>query len=183
MVRSNIVFRSVVAGIALAAALCVVLTAPGGDRPERPRARDVVRTYRPQTPPEFFKQDVVRFKRVRVDMNGLIYAEGHSLTLYGAVLIRRNRICTSPKGERWACGQRAFIALRNLLEGKSIACRFMHVAESPKAACSVGDSDLAQFLLSEGWAELTEGVAEEVYVEAHTSAQSRKAGIWADGPP
>jgi hypothetical protein len=78
MARANIVFRSVVAGIALAAALFVVLAAPGGDRPERPRARDVVRTSRPQTPAEFFKQDVVRFKRVRVDMNGLIYADGQS---------------------------------------------------------------------------------------------------------
>jgi hypothetical protein len=32
-------------------------------------------------------------------------------------------------------------------------------------------------LLSEGWAELAEGVTEDIYVEAHTSAQSRKAEI------
>jgi hypothetical protein len=183
MTRTNFVFRSGVAGVVLAAALCAVLVAPGGERPERPRTREVVRTYRPRIPAEFFKQDVVRFERVRVDTKGLIYADGHSLSLYGAVPVGRNRICSSPDGARWACGQRAFIALRRLLEGKAIACRFMHPAEPPKAACSVGDNDLAQFLLSEGWAELAEGATEEVYVEAHASAQGRKAGIWADGPP
>jgi endonuclease YncB( thermonuclease family) len=75
------------------------------------------------------------------------------------------------------------MALRNLLEGKSIACRFKHVSDPPKAACSVGDSDVTRFLLAEGWAELAEGVTEEIYLEAHMSAQSRKAGIWANGPP
>jgi endonuclease YncB( thermonuclease family) len=179
----NILLRSVIASIVLAAALCAVLIAPGGKWTEQAGARDPPRTYRPRTPAEFFKQDVVRFQRVRIDPNGVIYADGHSLDLYGAVLIRRNRICTSPEGGRWACGQRAFLALRNLVEGKSIACMFNHVVEPPKAACSVGDKDVAQFLLSEGWAELAEGVTEDIYVEAHTSAQSRKAGIWADGPP
>jgi endonuclease YncB( thermonuclease family) len=96
---------------------------------------------------------------VRIDPNGVINADGHNLNLYGVVLIRRNRICTSPEGARWACGQRAFVAMRNLVEGKSIACMFNHVVEPPKAACSVGDKDIAQFLLSEGWAELAEGVS------------------------
>jgi endonuclease YncB( thermonuclease family) len=178
---SKILLRSVVAGIVLAAALCTLLIAPGDKWTEQAGARD--RTYRPRTPAEFFKQEVVRFQRVRIDPHGVIYADGHSLNLYGAVLIRRNRICTSPEGAKWACGQRAFVALRNLMEGKSIACMFNHVVEPPKAACSVGDKDVAQFLLSEGWAELAEGVTEDIYVEAHTSAQSRKAGIWANGPP
>jgi endonuclease YncB( thermonuclease family) len=179
----NILLRSVVGGIVLAAALCIVLVAPGGEKTERPGTRDPARTYRPRTPAEFFKQDVVRFQHVRIDPNGVIYADGHRLNLYGAVLIGRNRICTSSEGARWACGQRAFVALRNLMEGKSITCMFKHVTEPPKAACSIGDKDVAQFLLSEGWADLQEGVTEDIYVEAHTSAQSRKAGIWADGPP
>jgi len=180
---SKILLRSVVAGIVLAAALCTLLIAPGGKWTEQAGARDPPRTYRPRTPAEFFKQEIVRFQRVRIDPHGVIYADGHSLNLYGAVLIRRNRICSSPEGAKWACGQRAFLALRNLMEGKSIACMFNHVVEPPKAACSVGDKDVAQFLLSEGWAELAEGVTEDMYVEAHTSAQNRKAGIWADGPP
>lgn len=179
----SILFRSVVVVSVLTVALCAVLVAPGAERPERPSARDPIRTYRPRTPAEFFKQEIVRFERVRVDMNGLIYADGRSLDLFGAMLIPRNRICTSPEGARWACGQRAFMALRNLLEGKPIACRFVPMADTPKAACLVGDNNIAQVLLAEGWAELAEGVTDEIYVEAYTSARSRKAGIWAEGPP
>src|SRR5262245_35067731 len=55
-------------------------------------------------------------------------------------LVRRNRIC-APEGARWACGQRAFIAMRGLLEGKSISCSFLASAGSPKAVCRVGDTD------------------------------------------
>ena len=116
-------------------------------------------------------------------MSGSILADGHNLNLYGAVLVRRDKICTTAEGRRWACGQRAFIALRNLLEGKSITCRFKHVTVPPKAVCWVGDSDVTHVLLSQGWAELADEVTEASYVEALASAQSKKAGIWGDGPP
>jgi endonuclease YncB( thermonuclease family) len=47
----------------------------------------------------------------------------------------------------------------------------------------VGDSDVTHFLLSQGWAELADGVTEATYVEAVASAQSKKSGIWGEGPP
>jgi endonuclease YncB( thermonuclease family) len=49
--------------------------------------------------------------------------------------------------------------------------------------CWVGDIDVTQWLLSQGWAELAEGVTDESYVEAAASARRRKVGIWSDGPP
>jgi len=109
---------------------------------ERPSVRNVsppkvIRTYRPRIGADFFKQDTVRFERARVDMSGSILADGHNLNLYGAVLVRRDRICTTAEGRRWACGQRAFIALRSLLEGKSITCKFKHVSVPPKG-CLLG---------------------------------------------
>jgi endonuclease YncB( thermonuclease family) len=106
----------------------------------------------------------------------------YNLDLYGMEPVRRNRIC-APEGARWACGQRAFIAIRGLLEGQSISCSFIAAAGSPKAVCSVGDIDVTQWLLNQGWAELAEGVTDESYVEAAASARRRKAGIWGDGPP
>jgi endonuclease YncB( thermonuclease family) len=42
---------------------------------------------------------------------------------------------------------------------------------------------VVEFLLSQGWAELAEGVMDETYIEAAESAQSKKAGIWGEGPP
>ena len=82
MARPYFLLRSLVAGLVLAAALCPLQVAPGAERPERQYTRDPIRTYRPRTPAEFFKQDAVRFERVRIDMNGLIYADGHSLSLW-----------------------------------------------------------------------------------------------------
>ena len=90
---------------------------------------------------------------------------------------------SAPEGARWACGPRAFIAMRGLLEGQSISCSFIAAAGSPKAVCRVGDTDVTQWLLSQGWAELAERVTDETYAEAAAFARRRKAGIWGDGPP
>jgi endonuclease YncB( thermonuclease family) len=54
---------------------------------------------------------------------------------------------------------------------------------SPVEYRLVGDNDVTKSLLSQGWAELAEGVTEESYVEAEASARRIKAGIWGDGPP
>jgi hypothetical protein len=92
----------------------------------------------------------VHFTKVRVDLNGAISADGHNLDLYGAALMRGNEICNSRAGVRWACGQRAFMALRGLADGKAITCTFKHENEPPKAVCLVGDSNVAEALLSGG---------------------------------
>jgi hypothetical protein len=47
--------------------------------------------------------------------------------------------------------------------------QFKHAVEPPKAACSVGDKDVAQFLLSEGWAELAEGVFQQLSLRLFSS--------------
>jgi endonuclease YncB( thermonuclease family) len=151
---------------------------PSADAP----SRKVIRTKRLRVPDALFEGDAVFFKRARVEAGGTIRADGHNLDLYGMELVRRNRIC-APEGARWACGQRAFIAIRGLLEGQSISCSFIAAAGSPKAVCWVGDTDVTEWLLSQGWAELAEGVTDESYIEAAASARRKKAGIWSDGPP
>jgi endonuclease YncB( thermonuclease family) len=181
--------RSVFASIAIPAALCASSAAPSAAQTEeRPLIRNVtprsvIHSRRLRIPEGYFGQGVVRFERAHVDVSGTIRADGHNLELYGVALIRRNRICTSPEGTRWACGQRAFMALRNLLDRQSITCSFKHTTVPPKAVCSVEDNDVAHFLLSQGWAELAHGVTDDKYVEALAVAQSNKAGIWGDGPP
>src|SRR6202022_2124338 len=71
---------------------------------DQPRARELsrsgpVRVYRKRESPVLFSQEgEVRFQKAYVDQNGSIRADGHNLDLYGAVLIRRDRICTSAEG-------------------------------------------------------------------------------------
>src|SRR5262249_31998004 len=93
--------------------------------------RPDIRVYRPRTPSDFFDQETVHFQRARVDPNGALFADGHALQLYGAVLIPRNRICFGVEGARWACGQRAFSVVRALLDGKPISCSFKHITQPP----------------------------------------------------
>ena len=127
------VVRCPLAIIVLATVLGAASSAPCAAQPEqRPLIRNVtpqseIRTRRLRVPHEFFKEEAVRFKRAHVDMSGSIRADGHNLMLYGAVLLSRNRICTSAEGARWACGQRAFIVLRKLLDGQSITCSFRRI--------------------------------------------------------
>ena len=156
---------------------------------DQPRARELsrsgpVRVYRKRESPVLFSQEgEVRFQKAYVDQNGSIRADGHNLDLYGAVLIRRDRICTSAQGARWTCGQRAYMTLRALLAERPITCSFRPISVPPKAVCSVDDQDIAQFLLREGWAELPIDVTDQAYVEASELAHSRGLGIWGDAPP
>jgi hypothetical protein len=133
--------------------------------------------------PVFSQEGEVRFQKTYVHQNGSIRADGHNLDLYGAMLIRRDRICASAEGARWTCGQRAYMALRALLAGRPITCSFKQISVPPKAVCSMDGQDIAQFLLREGWAELPIDVTDQAYVEASELAHSRGLGIWGDAPP
>ena len=119
---------------------------------ESPRAAQF--EYSENVNPRYFfpKKAKFRFQKAYVDQNGSIRADGHNLDLYGAVLIRRDRICTSAEGARWTCGQRAYMTLRALLAQRPITCSFKPISVPPKAVCSVDNQDIAQFLLREGWA-------------------------------
>ena len=156
---------------------------------DQPRARELsrsgpVRVFRKRESPVLFSQEgEVRFQKAYVHQDGSILADGYSLDLYGAMLIRRNRICASEEGARWTCGQRAYMALRALLAGRPITCSFKQIGVPPKAVCSMDGQDMAQLLLREGWAELPIDVTYQPYVEASKLAHSRGLGIWGDGPP
>jgi hypothetical protein len=189
MNTSAVLLPRVAAGILLAGILTAgsagTCSAQTGERPfiHNVTPPGTARTRRLRVPNDFFRQDAVHFARALIDAGGMIRADGHNLNLYGAVLVPRNKICTSDEGIRWACGQRAFVALRNFLDGQPITCSFMHASVPPKAICLVRDRDVTEFLLGEGWAELADGVADEAYVDAQASAQDRKSGIWGDGAP
>jgi endonuclease YncB( thermonuclease family) len=149
-----------------------------------PRAAEPSHQWnRKRESPVFSQEGEVRFQETYVHQNGSIRADGHNLDLYGAMLIRRDRICASAEGARWTCGQRAYMALRALLAGRPITCSFKQISVPPKAVCSMDGQDIAQFLLREGWAELPIDVTDQAYVEASELAHSRGLGIWGDGPP
>jgi hypothetical protein len=110
MAKGGLAALALVGALGWAPAAPATAQEEGRAAPDAP-SRKVIRTKRLRVPDALFEGQAVVFKRARVEAGGTIRADGHNLDLYGMELVRRNRIC-APEGVRWACGQRAFIAMR-----------------------------------------------------------------------
>lgn len=108
--------------------------------------------------------------------------------LYGFQVIPRSKICTYANGERWACGQRAYVAMLNAMGSTTIDCR-----EKDKGApidvdtprnfiCHLPGTDLAELMLRQGWGTVQDGLVDPRYVEAAAIARARQAGMWRQLP-
>jgi endonuclease YncB( thermonuclease family) len=153
---------------------------------QRPPIRDVtpsgvVRALRSGELLESIPPEATWFSNVRVDQSGILKTDAVTISLYGIALPPRKKICQSSAGTRWTCGNHALMALRNLVDTQTVACVFKN--EPKTAVCWVERVDVTRRMLETGWAELAPDVTERVYIDAAASAQKKKVGIWADGPP
>lgn len=84
----------------------------------------------------------------------------------------------------WPCGARARTALRALVRSRSITCTvpgdFQAKEETLESACSLGSTDIGNWLVAHGWARAKAGGP---YVEAEEKARGSGAGLWADRDP
>jgi len=160
---------------------------------QTPGVRDVTpdgvtRVYRSNDTPDLEFDKAQNFVGVRVDNKGLLQADGIILQLYGISLLPRKKVCVTASGGRWACGQRAYLRLRNLIEHRSIACQIIDVDKpggptTPRlAVCKVDRADVAISLLQDGLADLADGVIDKTYIAAVSLAKIKKIGLWADVP-
>jgi len=144
----------------------------------------VTRVYRSSDSPAFAPKLV----DVRIASNGQLQSNGGALKLYGISLPPRQKVCVTASGTRWACGLRAYIALRNLFAQRSLSCQPKDddkpaAAKMPRlVVCKIDDADVALSLLQDGLADLAAGVSDQAYIAAESLAKSKKIGLWADGP-
>jgi len=88
-------------------------------------------------------------------------------------------VCTNPDGIRWACGQRARMALRLLIAGKTLRCRPMQKGSSEVPVdCVLGSKSIAAALIEGGWAVPVPPVDDSL-AKSLAEAQSKRAGAWA----
>lgn len=92
--------------------------------------------------------------------------------------------CPSRLGGTWPCGMRARTALRALVLRHAITCEDMQ--DTPTgvvlARCRRQGTDLAAWMVAQGWARPGEGASEELLAEAAAAREARR-GIWQlDGP-
>lgn len=118
----------------------------------------------------------------KVSDDGALYADGKRLTPAGIVSVPANTLCESPTDGKWACGTRAYVALRNFIHNKEIRCEIL--AERTGAAlarCHRERMNLSLWLLSEGWALYDSSTPDEALFKAAEDARKRGRGIWANG--
>lgn len=121
--------------------------------------------------------------KIQVDNDNSLEANQQAIELYGISILPRSRICSYQSGERWACGQRAYIALLNILGAATVDCRPQQKEKPRTVVCRLGGSDIAELMLREGWGSLGNGVTEQRYREAAGAASTNKAGMWSLLPP
>jgi endonuclease YncB( thermonuclease family) len=91
--------------------------------------------------------------------------------------------CTLADGTTWACGRVALFSLRRFLRGRAVECLLPYIEGTAEvtAPCRVVKTDLAQWLLEQGWARPSD-IATDEYRAASLHAQCAGAGIWRDTP-
>jgi len=164
-----------------------ILCLPCGVAAQQLEVRDVTppnmtRVFRSVTPITPARQSMRTFSDVHVSSDGSLFTEGIHLTLYAADLPNRRKICAAASGARWPCGNMAFVALYNLVHNRSVGCSF-HDEANRIVVCNLDGIDISAWLLQAGWAELSDGTKEKIYVDAAASATARKSGVWAETPP
>lgn len=121
--------------------------------------------------------------KIQVGNDNSLQANQQTIELYGISILPRNQICSYRSGERWACGQRAYIALLNVLGAGTEDCRPQKTDQPRIVICRIAGSDIAELMLREGWGSLPHGVTEQRYIDAAAAASTTKAGMWSLQPP
>ena len=111
---------------------------------------------------------------------GLVEAKGYAIALSGIDVVKADETC-SDEGKSWTCGARARTAFRAFLRGRTVVCAVPPEGgrDTILAECRVGNKDVGEWLVENGWARAAEGGP---YVEAGDKARAAKKGIFGAAP-
>lgn len=101
------------------------------------------------------------------------------ITLDGIASRGADDFCKDEHGKSWPCGAAARAALARLIRSRAVSCSLPPGGETKSfaAQCSVGDTDLAAWMVSQGWAEPVEPVGLAMKGAAN-AARAQRLGIW-----
>ena len=122
------------------------------------------------------------YYKVQVVDAGTIEAGGTVITLAGIVARDAKAKCKDGRGKDWACGAAARIALTKLIRSRAVSCTVPKDGEQKAfaAQCSVAGTDLATWVVRQGWAN-PKDTQEQELAEAETAAKKDKVGMWRGG--
>lgn len=112
---------------------------------------------------------------------GSIEVSGYKISLKGIKAPGVEETCNAD-GVDWPCGMAARTALRNWLRSRAIECNVPGQPSDELIAteCKLGSTDIAGWLVSNGWARAQDGTPA---VEMMEKAQEQKLGIFGSAPP
>jgi endonuclease YncB( thermonuclease family) len=126
------------------------------------------------------KLKATRYYRVTVHDGGTLETRGKIvIKLDGIQAHAADEICKDASGKAWACGTRARVALIRFIRGRAVVCRAPETgkAKAVTARCTVGGTDLSEWMLSQGWVK-PGGNADTKLAEAADGARKKKIGVW-----
>jgi endonuclease YncB( thermonuclease family) len=129
-----------------------------------------------------------RFFRVLVDDAGTLVAGRRTLRLADVDVPAADAECGDASGNRWSCGTRARTALRKLVRYRAVDCLPLGEVGFDSAEdalyvvrCSAGKTDLATWLVENGWASPADEAAPALASLGET-ARSENRGLWQTEP-
>jgi endonuclease YncB( thermonuclease family) len=127
-------------------------------------------------------EDAYRYYRFTLVSDGGLQTKDQTFHLFGIRIPSRSQVCKYRDGERWACGQRAYIALLNFIGSTTVGCRPRDVRQPTIVICRLAGIDISEWMLRSGWAYLAKGVTQKSLIEAASTGFAYKVGMWAEHP-
>ncbi len=105
--------------------------------------------------------------------------EGRTFRVAGVVPPALDRTCTNADGTEWPCGRIALTSLRLFLRGRAVECFYVLTQATAEmtAPCRVGPTDIAAWLLTQGWATPAAD-ASDAYRRNAEDARCGRRGLW-----
>lgn len=118
-------------------------------------------------------------REAEVTDTGMIRAGDVTYRLAGIILPETSRMCRRLDGLAVPCADRAHSYMQLLVKGRAVSCeRAPSRSDGPhEANCRVGDADIAEQMVRQGWARPADA-PEERFLLAEAAARKQKLGIW-----
>jgi len=124
---------------------------------------------------------VITGRATVVDGDGLEIG-GTKIRIFGIDAPEIDQYCQRDDRTRWRCGHYASVELDRLVASREVACtvRTVDQYDRPVAVCRVGDADVAESQVRNGWAVAYRKFTKD-YADEEDAARSARRGLWAGG--
>ncbi len=154
------------------------VTPPGvtpGPEVEGPLLRE--RLPEPERPPETGRWR--RFLLPETTDAATFHVRDVTIRISGVDPLPVDRVCARSDGEAWPCGQTALFSFRRFLGGRPVECFFPPIDRATEiiAPCRIGQIDLGEWVLRQGWGTPNQ-YATEAYRAAAVEGRCERLGMW-----